>query len=68
MQTYRDKLVDQITHAAITLKAQADNLVDWMDMHTDSIIITIEINDQCVPTITVKQSHIAYLPSREDRA
>ena len=63
-QTYRDKIVDQITQAATALKEQADNIVDQMGLHTGSIFITIEISYDGMPTIKVEQTHVAYLPAQ----
>ena len=67
MQKYRDKLVSRIKHAAESLEKQADNLVDQMDLHTGSVIITIEIDENCIPIIKMEQSHIAYLPELFNR-
>lgn len=64
MQKYRDKLVSQIKNAAISLETNADNLVDQMDLHTGSVIITIEIDENMIPVIKMEQSHIAYLPEK----
>ena len=64
-QTYRDKIVDQITQAATALKEQADNIVDYMGLHTGSMFITIEISYDGILTLKVEQTHVAYIPKME---
>ena len=64
MQKYRDKLVNALKLACESLAENAEELVDRMDLHT-GMIVTINLNDCNMPTISIEQSHIMHFPNRK---